>query len=289
MLDHVLERPATPADLRAVVDLFCAYEERTRGFPDTDDADVAREWELPGWDFEDGTRVVEDDGVVIGYALVTDEHADTVAVPGRPEVSDALLAWVEAHPEHLEHYVPDGDADLGARLERRGWVPERRFWRMRRELSGDLPAPVWPAGVTVSDFRRPDDERAVHELISTSFREIGGQHERTFEQWSGYLLDTDLFDASLYLVAVDGERVAGASLTQVMGGEGFVRQLAVAPSHRGRGLGLALLHETFRRLAEQGLPTALLGVDAGNPTGAIAVYEKAGMAVHEQFTRWDWR
>jgi ribosomal protein S18 acetylase RimI-like enzyme len=65
---------------------------------------------------------------------------------------------------------------------------------------------------------------------------------------------------------------------------GFVRQLAVAPAHRGRGLALALLHECFRLHAARGLPATVLGVDAGNPTGALGLYEKAGMRVVEQFT-----
>jgi ribosomal protein S18 acetylase RimI-like enzyme len=128
----------------------------------------------------------------------------------------------------------------------------------------------------------------VHALITTSFREIGGQHERTLEEWTGYLLDTDRFDADLYLVAEADGQVVGAALGQVMGEDyGFVRQLAVAPSHRGRGLALALLHESFRRHAGRGLPATVLGVDAGNPTGALALYERAGMRVVEQFTRWD--
>lgn len=61
----------------------------------------------------------------------------------------------------------------------------------------------------------------------------------------------------------------------------------MAPAQRGRGLALALLHESFRRHAARGLPATVLGVDAANPTGALALYEKAGMRVVEQFTRWD--
>jgi ribosomal protein S18 acetylase RimI-like enzyme len=205
-----------------------------------------------------------------------------------PALWERLLDWVEQHPVHHEHYVPDGDGQLNALLARRGWVEARRFWRMRIDFDGPVPAPVWPEGVEVRDYRRGEDDRAVHELITTSFREIGGQHERTFEQWSEFLLGTDRFDPSLYLVAVADGRIVGASLGQEAGGEGFVRQLAVAPSHRGRGLALALLREGFRRNVDRGLPAAILGVDAGNPTGAIALYEKAGMRVHEQFTRWDW-
>jgi ribosomal protein S18 acetylase RimI-like enzyme len=147
---------------------------------------------------------------------------------------------------------------------------------------------VWPDGVVVRGYDRPRDDAAVHALITTSFREIGGQHERTLEEWTGYLLDTDRFDADLYLVAEADGQVVGAALGQVMGEDyGFVRQLAVAPSHRGRGLALALLHESFRRHAGRGLPATVLGVDAGNPTGALALYERAGMRVVEQFTRWD--
>ena len=120
-----------------------------------------------------------------------------------------------------------------------------------------------------------------------SSREIGDQHERTLEEGTGLLLETDRFDPDLYLVAESDKQVVGAALGQVMGEDyGFVRQLAVAPSHRGRGLALALLHESFRRHAARGLPATVLGVDAG-PTGALGLYEKAGMRVVEQFTRWD--
>ena len=81
--------------------------------------------------------------------------------------------------------------------------------------------------------------------------------------------------------------MVGAALTQDVGDYGYVRQLAVAPSQRGRGVGLALLHESFARHRARALPATALGVDAANPTGALALYERAGMRVVEQFTRWD--
>ena len=285
----MIERPARRDDLDAVVDLFCRYEQQHRGAPDTDPSDVTDDWDLPGWDFARSTLVLEDDGRVVGYALVVQEHADTVVDVQRddPALWDRLLSWVESHPVHLEHYVPDGDAVLDGRLAARGWTAARRFWRMRIELDGTVPEPVWPAGVEVRDYRRGEDDRAVHELVSTCFREIGGQQERPFEEWAQWLLETSRFDPSLYLVAVADGRVVGASLGQEVGGEGFVRQLAVHPSQRGRGLALALLHEGFRRNVARGLDAAILGVDAANPTGALSLYEKAGMRVHEQFTRWD--
>lgn len=284
----MIERPATRDDLSAVVDLFCAYDVDFRGGVDTDESDVTDDWDKPGFDWAASTLVHEEGGSVVGFATVVEEYADALTTADRTELLGPLLQWVEAHPGPLEHYVPDTDTDRHALMAARCWVPERRFWRMRRELDSPTPAPVWPDGVTVRSYDRPRDDAVVHALLSTSFREIGGQHERSFEEWKGYLLETDRYDADLYLIAEAGGEVVGAALSQPMGVDyGFVRQLAVGPAQRGRGVGLALLHECFRRHADRGLPATVLGVDAGNPTGALDLYEKAGMRVVEQFTRWD--
>lgn len=285
----MIERPATRHDLAAVVDLLCRYEEKTRGFPDSDESDLLEDWDSAGFDFATSTLVLEDEGRLIGFATVVEEYADAVLDVDRDDeqLQKRLVAWCEEHPWAIESYVPDGDPALAALLERRGWLPARRFWRMRIELDSPTPQPVWPDGVAVRDYRRPADDRAVHRLVQDCFREIGGEHERSFEQWSDHLLETERFDPSLYLVAVEGGRIVGVSLSQEVEAYGFVRQLAVDPAQRGRGIARALLHESFRRHAARGLPATVLGVDAGNPTGALALYEKAGMRVHEQFTRWE--
>jgi ribosomal protein S18 acetylase RimI-like enzyme len=284
----VIERPATRDDLSAVVDLFCAYDVAFRGGVDTDETDFTDDWDSPGFDWAASTLVLEDEGRLVGYATVVQEYADAMTPADRTDLLPRLLAWVEQHPASLEHYVPDPDRARNELLAARGWLPARRFWRMRRELDAPTPEPVWPDGVTFRPYDRPRDDAAVHALITTSFREIGDQHERSLGDWVGYLLDSERFDADLYLVAESGGQVVGAALSQETGTDyGHVRQLAVAPPHRGRGLALALLHECFRRHAQRGLPATVLGVDAGNPTGALALYEKAGMRVVEQFTRWD--
>jgi len=45
------------------------------------------------------------------------------------------------------------------------------------------------------------------------------------------------------------------------------------------GLGLALLNKSFRRFHETGETTVARGVDCENPTGALHLYEHAGMCV----------
>jgi mycothiol synthase len=242
----------------------------------------------PGSTWRD-TRVVERNGRVVGYAVLCGTEADSVVHPALrdQDLQARLLAWLEAGGTALEHYSADVDPALSQLFVERGWTPARRFWRMRRELDGPTPAPVWPADVRVHAFERPADERPVHALVQTAFAEIGGQHARTLEQWSASLLDTARFDAALCpVVTVDAEVVA-AALSQSVGDCGFVRQLAVVRSQRGRGLGLALLHECFSRHRDLGLPATVLGVDAANATGALDLYARAGMRAVEQFTRWE--
>ena len=47
----------------------------------------------------------------------------------------------------------------------------------------------------------------------------------------------------------------------------------------GRGLGLALLQHGFRELHRRGERHVGLGVDANNATGAVRLYERAGMSI----------
>ena len=79
----------------------------------------------------------------------------------------------------------------------------------------------------------------------------------------------------------DGDELAAASVNYAkrLDDWGFVATLGFRPPWRRRGLGLALLHESFRRFANRGETTAALGVDSENLTGATRLYERAGMRV----------
>ncbi len=48
-----------------------------------------------------------------------------------------------------------------------------------------------------------------------------------------------------------------------------------------------MLHRAFADLAARGQPEVTLSVDATNPTGAIALYEKVGMTVRHEFLAYD--
>jgi mycothiol synthase len=55
--------------------------------------------------------------------------------------------------------------------------------------------------------------------------------------------------------------------------------LGVRRRWRRRGLGLALLLQSFTDFRRRGATRVGLGVDAESPTGAVSLYEQAGMQV----------
>jgi ribosomal protein S18 acetylase RimI-like enzyme len=68
---------------------------------------------------------------------------------------------------------------------------------------------------------------------------------------------------------------------------GWVRSLGVRRPWRRRGLGLALLLASFGAFWERGTRTIGLGVDGENTTGAVRLYEKAGMRVELRIDRFE--
>jgi ribosomal protein S18 acetylase RimI-like enzyme len=90
---------------------------------------------------------------------------------------------------------------------------------------------------------------------------------------------------------MDEEEVAGICLCRPRSYEdpdlGFINILAVRRPWRKRGLGLALLRHAFNELYRRGKRKAGLGVDAQSLTGALRLYEKAGMYVHHQFDTYE--
>ena len=61
-------------------------------------------------------------------------------------------------------------------------------------------------------------------------------------------------------------------------------KLAVAATHRHRGVARALLQTAFRRSFERGYDHTSLTTDSR--TGALSLYERVGMHVTRSFTNW---
>ena len=72
-------------------------------------------------------------------------------------------------------------------------------------------------------------------------------------------------------------------LEQIEAAASYVKDLVVRPDWRGRGLGKALMYQTFGEFKRRGLPRVTLKTDSNNPTDAWRLYERVGMRIERTY------
>jgi mycothiol synthase len=301
-----ISRP-TPDRFDEALALLQATDHAAYGGSDWTEGELREEWD--GLDLERDAWLVDLDGRLAGVMHLCERRGGTYIGDGyvHPDtrgrgVGTLLLDLVEARArERMAGELPDGsrvtlhsahlsgDAGAAPLLAAKGFRPVRSFFRMVADLDRVPTGPEWPAGVEVRPFDAAAHGRLVWEADRVAFAQEWGYRPRPYEEWAQRVLEVPRFDPSLVVVAWAGDAVAGFSLTYAkrMGDWGWVGVLGVAPEWRRRGLGLALLRESFRRLRATGETVAALGVDSENPTGATRLYERAGMRVLWRADVWE--
>ncbi|MFA7764974.1 mycothiol synthase [Streptomyces sp. NPDC048723] len=159
----------------------------------------------------------------------------------------------------------------------------RELRQLRRPLAGGdpLPEPVLPPGVTVRTFVPGADDAAWLRANAAAFAHHPEQGSLTQRDLDDRIAQPWFDPKGFFLAEREGELV-GFHWTKVHAAEllGEVYVVGVRPGAQGGGLGKALTAIGLRHLAAQGLPTAMLYVDADNPA-ALAVYEGLGFTTHE--------
>ncbi|WP_405999963.1 mycothiol synthase [Streptomyces sp. NBC_00829] len=231
------------------------------------------------------------DGELIGYGQL--EDTDPVEAPA---------AELVVHPAHRGrgHGRALGSALLGASGKRlRVWAHGgksaarhlaqvlgltlfRELRQLRRPLSPlDIAEPVFPAGVTVRTFVPGQDDAAWLAVNAAAFAHHPEQGSLTQRDLDDRKAEPWFDPKGFFLAERDGE-IIGFHWTKVHAEEhlGEVYVVGIRPDAQGGGLGKPLTAVGLRHLAAQGMPTAMLYVDADN-TAALRVYERLGFATHE--------
>lgn len=302
-------RPPGRDDFAAIVAVGEAFDRALTGIGDWSEDDVAHDWRALA-DPERDAWLVEEDGVVVGYATFEDYGegcfaADGYVHPDRfgrgigsliVELSerraDEQLETVALPRVVLQNTVLHVDRAARDLLEGRGYRPVRHFLRMQIDMSEAPAAAVWPEGVGVAPFRPDEDLAEVHACVHEAFAEEWTFRPETLADWRKRKLEDPRFDPSLWAIAREGGEVCGVALsTAGQFDMGFVNALAVRPAWRRRGLGLALLGQAFAWFWERGERRVGLGVDTENTNDARRLYERAGMRavwqadIHEKVLR----
>ena len=149
--------------------------------------------------------------------------------------------------------------------------------RMRRELSGNIEQAVWPVGITCRTLGpRPDkrEARAAHSVLEAGFWE-GGGGAPIFRKWWPELRKDAEFDPALVFLAVERDEIVGMAQCWT---SAFIKDLAVHPGARRRGVGRALMLTVFHAFAKRGAPHVDLKVREEN-ANAQRLYRDLGMTL----------
>jgi mycothiol synthase len=280
-------RDARPDEIPAIKALLEEHAQVAFGETDLDEDEIRTWFELPRlW-----IQIAARDADLVGYVDVRNDGDSRFNVDARTLDAEVASALTEAAEEHargeeesgvLHGFVQGDDPVLRDAFEEAGWRSIRYSFQMRIELGDDLPEPVWPEGLTVRTMQFGDEER-VYEANMDAFADHWDFRRQPFEEWRRYTVDHLRFDPALYWLAEDGDEIAGFALNNWhSSGDpqfGWVGSLGVRPSWRRRGLGTALLVHTFHDFRSRGATRVGLGVDGENTTGAVRMYERAGMSV----------
>jgi mycothiol synthase len=213
-----------------------------------------------------------------------------------------LLAWQEAHasahPAAAASTRPlvlgSWSSELNARKQRllasAGYTPVRWFFEMLRPNLDEISVPPMPEGLEIRPAAGDrEGKKRLWDADVEAFEDHWGgfdSSDAAFEAW----LVRPFWDSDLWVVAWDGDEIAGAVMNTIYTADneafgrrrGWLDSVFVRRAWRRRGLGAALVARSLLRLREAGMSEAMLGVDSDNPSGALALYERAGFEVHRR-------
>ena len=312
-------RGATMGDLEQAMRLFNRWSHSVIGRDEfTDIESIRDEWQTPGFDLAEDTRLVfAPNGELVGYVEVWTTQKPPVHpwIWGRLDplyedmsIGTWMLHWAEQRalralpsvPAELRfapHVGTYRQAEKAKKLfEDMGYQRIRSTYHMLIEMDSPIPETEFPEGIVLRTYNPSTDAEAVYRAEKDAFRDHFGFVEEPFEEglkrWK-HSREHEGFDPTLYFLAMDGPsgEIAGISLCRSRSfydlDRGWVRSLGVRRPWRKQGIGLALLRHSFNEFYRRGKRKVGLGVDAQNLTGALRLYEGAGMHVDQAYDHYE--
>jgi mycothiol synthase len=310
-------RGAEIEDTEPALVLFNRWSRSVTGRDELTDPNVLHtEWKSPGFDpMEDIRLVFAPNGQMAGYVEVWTTSKPLVhpwvwgcVDPDFEElgIGTWLIHWAEQRalrelpnvPAELRFAPRVGtarEAEKSKKLfEDLGYHQIRSSYHMLIEMDALVPEPQFPEGITLRTYNAETDAVAVYRAVEDSFRDHFGFVEQPLEEGLKrfrHFWEAEDSDPTLMFLAMDGDDIAGINLCRPHSFDdaemGWVGTLGVLRQWRKRGLGLALLRHSFNEFYRRGKRKVGLGVDAQNLTGALRLYENAGMHVHQAYDQYE--
>jgi GNAT superfamily N-acetyltransferase len=182
-------------------------------------------------------------------------------------------------------FCEETETHLRSVLEDEGYQIFRYGFHLVRPTLEDIPDLPLPHDIEIRPVI-PEHYPAIISAWNEACKDLRGTipfSDETFKEWQG----ESTFDPSLWQVAWQGDQVIGTTLCFINEPEnkeysrkrGYTELISVAKPWRGRGIAKALMARGMEALKERGMTEAALGVDAGNPSGALKLYEGMGFSI----------
>ncbi|MBN1563348.1 MAG: GNAT family N-acetyltransferase [Anaerolineae bacterium] len=191
---------------------------------------------------------------------------------------------------YIQRYLSRRNTDELQLATELGYVPVRSSYRMSVDLTQPLTPIAPPAGFTLRPFDPDQHAQAVYEVDREAFMQGGGKESPMgLAAWHARYIAADHFDPDLWVVVWRDETPVGMAFSQpfdpIQTDLAWITHLAVLPAWRGRGLGEALLRQSFYACQQAGFTRAALGVRAESET-AVKLYVRAGMTQTAKYTHY---
>jgi len=305
-------------DYKIVFDLLNIHSQHMNGCNDLNDPQLIRvDWLNAGFNPETDVYLVfapDDQPAAFVECWMTQEPPVHPWISGcvHPAhwgkgIGSHIVTWAEDHARlALDNCAPDlrvaprSGAEAHnknglALFEGLGWKQIRSFYRMVTDLDSQPEVPPAPDGITIRTYDPETEIEAVYRAVLGSFKDhfgfIAPPFEKGLADFKHNFIEDPAYDPRFWFVAHDGNEIVGISICRREDPEdsesGWVNELGVLRTWRKRGLGYALLKHSFAAFYADGKKRAGLGVDASSLTGALRLYERAGMRVLRQFNQYE--
>jgi GNAT superfamily N-acetyltransferase len=293
-------RQATVSDAPAVAGLIATCEQALTGQSRTTTAAVENDW--IGYDLADSAVCVLDAaGAIVAYADIFNRSYRIVNVYGYVHpahrgrgLGSWLVSWGEQWIEErmrqapdgvrvvVQHYVRDIDVAYRRHIEAAGYREVRRVYVMERDLPAEPMTAPSVEGYRIRSYVPGVDDLAAHLAFEEGAADMWERPASSLENWRN-VAQRSVEGLILLAETTNSGDIAAVCTCNLTGDEGWIRELAVVPAHRRKGLGFAILTRAFEELSIQGAKTAGLSVDSESPTGADKLYVRAGMRETETY------
>jgi GNAT superfamily N-acetyltransferase len=294
-------RPPSQDDFEAIRQLIETCLITDYGVPEFEADRLEKMWATDGFDLStDAWVVIGADEALLGYGDVMHATAEEIfvkvyVVSGQSTdgVLSHLLGLAEKraleHPEKpamMKCRVSDVNQHLMGALDQDGFMRYLSFLMMEVVLDGPPETPRWADGITVRNFVPDQDDDATYEVDEGASADKGYYSPLTFEDWKKRMnVGGKGFDPTLWWLACRGDEIVGVALNYVQsdGEAAWIDHLGVGRNWRKKGIGKALMLQSFGEFYWRGVKTIKLNVDSESLTNAHRLYAGLGMETVQQY------